>query len=299
MFRYRLLFFVLLFMLSGCELLERTREPKDSGPDEPLDVSAIPDAVPTNEPRMKEGNFSPYTVLGKTYHVVEYPKGFRQTGIASWYGTKFHGRLTANGEVYNMYGMTAAHKTLPIPSYVRVTNVSNQKSVIVRVNDRGPFHDDRIIDLTYTAASKLGFVDKGTAEVKIEYIDPNTYQPENREGDSKGANSGDKQKPMAKAPQPVNSAGYALPDNTYLQVGAFSQLSSADELKSQLRALTDYPIDVLFPGTEKGKNRSSLFKVQIGPFTNNADLQSLRLKLMQANYPLPHIVYRDAESAKR
>ena len=119
-------------------------------------------------------NKSPYTQFGKTYYVLNSSQGFRETGIASWYGSKFHGRRTSNGDVYNMYAMTAAHKTLPIPTYVRVTNQENRRSVIVRVNDRGPFHESRIIDLSYVAALKLGFAANGTAKVSVEALNPAT-----------------------------------------------------------------------------------------------------------------------------
>jgi len=122
-------------------------EQKDRGPTQAMDVDHIPDAIPRYEPRTIAGNKSPYTVLGKTYRVLPDSTGYSEQGIASWYGEKFHGRNTSNGEIYDMYGMTAAHKTLLIPSFVRVTNLDNGKSIIVRVNDRGPFHDNRIIDL--------------------------------------------------------------------------------------------------------------------------------------------------------
>ncbi|MGB5098829.1 MAG: septal ring lytic transglycosylase RlpA family protein, partial [Porticoccaceae bacterium] len=135
-----------------------------------------PDVTPRSEAITGAGNKNPYTVLGKTYHLLPTAAGYREKGVASWYGTKFHGRATSNGEPYDMFAMTAAHKTLPIPAYVRVTNLENGRSAIVRVNDRGPFHDDRIIDLSYAAAKKLGVFDQGTARVEVVAIDPSTYQ---------------------------------------------------------------------------------------------------------------------------
>lgn len=133
-------------------------------------MSRIPDAVPM--PHNGSVKANPYTVLGKTYYPMNDARAYRMVGTASWYGTKFHGQATANGETYDLYGMTAAHKTLPLPSYVRVTNLDNGKSVIVRVNDRGPFYSDRVIDLSFAAAKKLGYAETGTARVKVEGIDP-------------------------------------------------------------------------------------------------------------------------------
>ena len=127
-----------------------------------LDPNNIPDAVPVEEPRTAAGNKSPYTVLGETYEVMPESTGYEQTGKASWYGKKFHGYKTSNGEIYSMYKMSAAHRTLPIPSYVRITNLDNGKSGIVRVNDRGPFHSYRIIDVSYAAAVRLDMVRSGT-----------------------------------------------------------------------------------------------------------------------------------------
>jgi rare lipoprotein A len=149
---------------SGRYQMANDRAPKDAP-----DVSKVPDAVPRFEHYSRQGNRS-YRVLGKNYTVLPNGKDFRQKGTASWYGSKFHGHLTSNGEVYDMYTMTAAHKTLPIPSYVRVINEANNKQVIVRVNDRGPFHDGRIIDLSYAAAYRLGVLSTGTAKVNIETI---------------------------------------------------------------------------------------------------------------------------------
>ena len=138
----------------------------------PVNLNAIPDAVPKIEPLNRYAN-RPYIALGKTYTPMTVVGNFRERGMASWYGKKFNGQRTSSGEIYDMYGMTAAHPTLPLPSYARVTNLSNHKSVIVRINDRGPFMDDRIIDLSYTAAYKLGMIANGSAEVEVDSIDPN------------------------------------------------------------------------------------------------------------------------------
>lgn len=151
---------------------------KDRAPDAPLhDVDLIPEPEVVDEPRSAYGNRSPYKVLGKTYTVRESAAGHVETGIGSYYGTKFHARRTSNLEVYDMYAFTAAHKSLPLPSFARVTNLENGKSVIVRVNDRGPFHDGRIIDLSYAAAVKLGYHDKGTAPVEVRGLTPDDVRP--------------------------------------------------------------------------------------------------------------------------
>ena len=258
----------------------RYEQEHDSGPARPVNVDHILEPVPRVEPRTAAGNKSPYTVLGKTYRVMRSPQGYKERGVASWYGNKFHGKKTSNGEIYDMYGMTAAHKTLPIPSYVRVTNTKNKKSVIVRVNDRGPFHGDRIIDLSYSAAKKLGVQAKGTGEVVVEYIDPRKYTHSNKRGKGNTRATG------PRAPAPKNSAGYAIPDNTFLQVGAFGKRNSAMALRSQLLAHTKYPVVVVKP--QAGNSR--LYKVRIGPLKDNFDLVNLQQKLKKNAFN-SHVVY--------
>lgn len=149
---------------------------RDSVPDDIPDVDAIPEPEVTPEPRSKVGNRKTYSVLGKKYEVLDTAQGYAETGVASFYGKKFHGRRTSNLEVYDMYAFSAAHKTLPLPSFARVTNLDNGKSVIVRVNDRGPFHSGRIIDLSYAAATKLGYVRQGTARVEVRALTPDDAQ---------------------------------------------------------------------------------------------------------------------------
>ncbi|MCL1142021.1 septal ring lytic transglycosylase RlpA family protein [Shewanella gaetbuli] len=142
----------------------------DRYPDNAPDVSKVKNAVPKYEPYSRQGNPNKYTVLGKSYKVLPTGKGFTEVGHASWYGSKFHGHLTSNGETYDMYAMSAAHKNLPLPSYVKVTNLENNKQIIVRVNDRGPFHQGRVIDLSYAGAYHLGMLAKGTAKVRLDVI---------------------------------------------------------------------------------------------------------------------------------
>ena len=151
---------------------------KDDGPGDnpPEDLDGIPDAVPRAEPHHRYAN-NPYSVLGKEYVPLKSSLGYKAQGIASWYGRKFHGQKTSSGEPYDMYGMTAAHPTLPIPSYVRVTNPANGQAVVLRVNDRGPFHADRVMDLSYTAAWKLGLVGSGSGFVVVESVQPGDLAP--------------------------------------------------------------------------------------------------------------------------
>ena len=147
---------------------------RDHAPDHDMKVDHLPDLVPIWEPKSRGGNNSPYEVWGKKYWVMQSAKGYVAEGTASWYGIKFHGHTTSNGEIYDMYAFSAAHKTLPLPTYLKVTNLDNQRTIIVRVNDRGPFHGHRLIDLSYAAAIRLGYQKKGLARVRIEAITPTT-----------------------------------------------------------------------------------------------------------------------------
>ena len=166
-------YFSALLLISCGSAPQRGGYYKDDGPaaNPPANLASIPDAVPRSEPLHKYAN-RPYEVFGKKYVPLASVQPFSQRGTASWYGKKFHGQKTSSGETYDMYKMTAAHPTLPIPSYVRVTNLSNRRSVVVRVNDRGPFHAGRIIDLSYVAAHKLGYIGAGSAQVEIEAVVP-------------------------------------------------------------------------------------------------------------------------------
>jgi rare lipoprotein A len=163
-------------LLSACSTGGPDSTAQRDGPGDGRDVSNVPDAVPRIEPRSRGGNPDSYVVFGKRYYTLDSSSGYVKRGIASWYGKKFHGRRTSNGEVYDMYGMSAAHKELPIPTYLSVTNLENGRQIVVRVNDRGPFHENRIVDLSYAAASKIGMLGKGTAMVEIRAIDPKQHQ---------------------------------------------------------------------------------------------------------------------------
>lgn len=185
----------------------------DDGPGDapPPDLDAIPDAVPRAEP-VRERNSRPYTVFGRQYRPMARLEPYRERGVATWYGRRYHGNATSSGERYDMYAMTAAHPTLPIPSYVRVTNLENQRSVVVRVNDRGPFLRDRLIDLSYTAAAKLGYVDKGSARVEVELITEFGEPPATplAEGSSTGAMPSAEPERLTMTEEPAVDSGAAL-----------------------------------------------------------------------------------------
>lgn len=211
----------------------------DAHPDGELDVSLLREPEPRDEPRSRYGNRSPYTVLGKKYFVMDQTSGYRARGIASWYGTKFHGRATSSGEIYDMCQFSAAHKTLPIPSYVRVTRTDTGQSVIVRVNDRGPFHDSRLIDLSFAAASKLGITRSGTAKVEIEALGEGRAPPTL---DSQARQTQDDSKP-------------------YLQVASFAIEDNAKALKQRLQAAD---IDDVFIQKQRIDDEP-VWRVRIGP----------------------------------
>lgn len=193
----------------------RYAQDRDGEPDKHVEVSTLREPEPRDEPRSKYGNRSPYTVLGETYRVLPSADGYIERGIASWYGNKFHGYKTSSFEPYDMYQFSAAHKSLPLPSYVRVTNLANGKSVVVRVNDRGPFHENRLIDLSYAAAARIGIWPAGTGLVEVRAIRPS-------EAPSKSQ--------VAQASKPVASphSPLAREPRIYLQVGAFGEPANAE-----------------------------------------------------------------------
>lgn len=216
----------------------------------PTDLDKIADAIPRDEPLIASAN-KPYTALGKTYYPETGDKAYKVTGKASWYGKQFHGRKTASGERYDMFAMSAAHPTLPIPSYARVTNKTNGKSVIVRINDRGPFHKGRVMDLSYAAASKLGIVQAGSATVEVERVMPQTGGVSELATNSK--------------PQQM------LNDPVYLQLGAFSQLSNAEaRLRDMMRQLEDN-----LDGKLTIVNSEGIYKVRLGPFANREEAKKI------------------------
>jgi rare lipoprotein A len=227
---------------------------RSTPPPPPADLDAIPEPVPRFEPRSSRGNPVSYEVFGKRYHVLASAEGYKERGVASWYGPDFHARPTSSGEPYDMYAMTAAHKTLPIPAYARVTNLANGRSVVVRVNDRGPFVANRIIDLSYTAAHRLDMTRAGTAFVEVEVITPGSLQEAARG--------------VTPAPVPALAA-----PGLYLQAGAFGVAGNATQLADRLRATGISAVQVLPPGA------TPLYRVRIGPIADVATFDSLAARL--------------------
>ncbi len=258
---------MLLLTAGGCSF----SGPKDGAPRKEIDVAQIPNATPRAEPVTSAGNPVSYTVLGKTYHVMKDADGYVERGLASWYGTKFHGRKTSNGETYSMYNMTAAHTRLPIPSFVLVTNLKNGREVIVRVNDRGPFHPNRIIDLSYVAAKKLGIVGTGTGFVEVRSIDPQTWNKEQR---------GAKQ---VKTDKPVKPGNF---NALYIQAGAFASQNNATQLKQDLHTL--FPNRAI---TLAFNDSDNLYRVRIGPIPTVEEADRIAEKISGNGYPDPHVVF--------
>ena len=251
----------------------------DKAPINPPDVSQVPDAVPRYEPLSRGGNRSPYEVFGQTYTVLPTAEGYQEQGIASWYGQKFHGHLTSNGEVYDMFEMTAAHRSLPLPTFARVTNLDNGRSVIVRINDRGPFHEDRIIDLSYAAAYRLDILQQGTGRVEVTAITP---EPP---GEQMVASSS----PQATAatPSTTKQSLRASHDKRFLQVGAFSTQDAAQRAQQRLQSLSNgFPVGI-YSASPSG---STVYRVKIGPLNVGEPLDSLLSSLSNAGFYQPHLV---------
>jgi len=213
-------------------------------------------------------------VLGKTYAVLDDSHGYTAEGTASWYGSKFHGRNTSNGEVFNMYDLTAAHKHLPIPTYAEITNLENGRKVTVRINDRGPFHGDRIIDLSWAAAAKLGFSEKGTAPVRIVTLDPDTgtapSQVIAQERPPVRAPTPAAVLPPAPQQEPI-PAPALLPPNSYYQVAALSDRFAAAGLARDIEALTKYPVVIEWEETAA----RPVYKVLVGPLKDRREVDAL------------------------
>jgi len=295
-------FFIVLCMLSllnGCSTIS-----KDGPPPYDVDVSKIPDAQPKVEKLSKYGNMPVYRINGKNYYVMNNSKHYEAEGIASWYGTKFHKKNTSSGEKYDMLAMTAAHRTLPLPTYLQVTNKANGRSVIVKVNDRGPFADDRLLDLSYAAAKKLGMIGHGTANVAVKAIDPIEYQHQHEEIQTnsfyivRNQPHSSTANPSQLAENTVNTAEkthsafkaaqithYAKNNNAskqvllshnhvYLQVGAFSNKSHAERLKKQLSPIIASSIKI----TELAHPRK-LYRVQIGPIKDKTTVSQINKQL--------------------
>ena len=274
---------------------------KDDGPGErpPADLDQVADAQPKAEPLHRYAN-RPYQVFGKDYVPLAFVQPYRQRGTASWYGKKFHGQRTASGEPYDMYAMTAAHPTLPIPSYARVTRVATGRSVIVRINDRGPFHQGRMIDLSYAAALKLGFAHLGSAEVELESIEPGQAVTPTQQAATTTPPAVATTPP---APAPTQQAATTTPPAAapteqalpapeqavavYVQVGAFSSRANAENLRSRLEGefgwLKD-TVQVLAIG--------NLWRLHVGPYRTQDDARSVAERIESQLSIKPLLVVR-------
>ncbi|MBB88282.1 MAG: septal ring lytic transglycosylase RlpA family protein [Abyssibacter sp.] len=280
-------------LLGGC-FGGKTITPSDGPPTSPeVNPWNVPEAVPKYEPRSKYGNPESYVVAGKRYYVSDTAQGYRETGGASWYGSKFHGRRTSSGEPFDMYKMTAAHRTLPIPSYVRVRNLENNREIIVRVNDRGPFHSARIIDLSWVAAVRLGLDQQGSGQVEVEAITPNA-----------GTQAVDLEPMEPARPLPATPTAAAPPPTprpepinpiqpgelSYLQVGAFGDLGNAERMAKRLRN-EGFPQVHVRTANVRGQ---MVHRVLAGPFVNESDRSAARNVLASRGYET--FVIRDTQT---
>jgi rare lipoprotein A len=258
---------------------------QDDGPGDriPPNLEATPDAIPENVPPLRSAANRPYNVFGRTYTPMTGVGDFRQRGVASWYGRKFHGQRTSSGELYDMFAMTAAHPTLPLFSWVRVTNPANGRAVVVKVNDRGPFHSDRVIDLSYTAALKLGYVNQGSALVDIERV---------REGDVGAARNPaavalarpatpERAPPAAQAPTrppaPVVLTTATQPDGIYLQLGAFGAAAGAEEFRIKTYQQLPWLTETIYIVARDGLHRA-----QLGPYADRAAAQAVADRIRES-----------------
>jgi rare lipoprotein A len=272
---YKLTLLVVVISLAGCaSKTSRYYQSNDSAPVKlPQDI-VLEDAKPKHE-NYAAATLRPYQVLGRNYKPLLNAKGYSQQGQASWYGQKFHGHRTANGEVYDMYRMTAAHKTLPLPSFVRVTNLSNGRQVVVRVNDRGPFHSERIIDLSYAAALKLDYLKTGVANVKLDvvHVDPN--------GNITVGNG-----PTISADEYFNTGVVQTQNSTrslFIQVAALQDRDKINQLASGLAMLYQIPTQTPI---EQG-----IYRLRLGPLANEQQAGELLTELKQNGYSQAYKLY--------
>lgn len=316
---YLRLIFILLFAATLLAACSNPYTIKDSAPKKPTRVDRTEKVIPKVEPKSKYGNPKSYVVFGKRYYTLPSSKGYVEQGIASWYGTKFHGRRTSSGETYDMYAMTAAHKTLPLPTYARVTNKKNGRSIIVRINDRGPFHDNRIIDLSYAAATKLGIVTLGTGLVEVRAIDPRASRVAQSRSKTKPAQEKlDQSQDIIDVAAPADSVDIIDPDvnesdaninsdlpsetlpsaedieseiEIYVQLGAFRSQENAYKLRNQYRAYQLGQIDVRSENFED----APIYKVWIGPLSSVEQADVTVAKLNELGHNEYKLVFQEKQ----
>lgn len=261
--------------LAACSTLP-IGEPSDGPPAHtPSHLATLPELVPVDEPLARYGNPETYEVFGRTYRTWDSADGYVEEGIASWYGRKFHGRRTSSGEPYDMYALSAAHRYLPLPTFVRVTNLDNGRTTVLRVNDRGPFHSDRFIDLSYAAAVKLGFHERGTAPVRVETVRPSAPRPlvaSVPSAATAAARTPGGAAQQAPAPSPASSSANlpASLSRFVLQAGAFSGLETADRLARELS------LEVSAPAYVVRTNDDGYYRVRLGPFLDAGEARRLQ-----------------------
>ena len=263
---------------------------QQDGHPHPLDIpdlSSISEPLPKYEPKSRYGNPREYKIFNKTYKVLNSSDGFKQRGYASWYGTKFHGFRTSSGEIYNMYAMTAAHKTLPLPTYAKITNLHNKRSIIVKINDRGPFHGDRIIDLSYVAASKLGIIGNGVGMVEVSVIKPGLHKNKVPKKDRIDFNAKDKFNIASTKSNLDVGADFNTNIKTNMQVGAFIQENNAKDLANQLEKILKnhqhnykehYKINIISEknNLKKTSKDNTLYKVILSSVNGELDINKLK-----------------------
>lgn len=260
-------------LLASCGGKSRTRTgdtadgPSYSG----IRASDVADAVPREEPLARYGNHSPYEVFGRKYTVMSSSRGYREVGVASWYGSKFHGRRTSSGETYDMHVATAAHRSLPLPTYAEVTNLDNGRRVVVKINDRGPFKGNRLIDLSYGAALRLGMIGTGTARVEVRALDPS------------GSGAGSR---MVAAGGTGTAAASRAADGhgIFLQMGAFKRRDGAESLALELRRDDMVPVSI--------NKQGGYHKVWLGPYLNEDQANAIILRAVELGFDRPHKVRR-------
>jgi len=283
---YRTSLALALLTLAACGEFPNNNGPEapvkhkgDYGPEKPVDVSQVPDAVPADVTPSHTGNPASYTVLGETYTLLPACKGYHDRGIASWYGMQFHGGRTSDGETYDMYAMTAANKVVPIPCYARVTNLKNGKSVIVKINDRGPFVANRLIDLSYAAASKLGMLGSGTALVDVQAVGSGELPPPALTAPAASTVAASVLAPPAAASLapalPAATAGAGGAPQIFLQVGAYADKANAERAASKLGD-AGVGHSFVLPVIEGAR---TLYKVRIGPLADVDAVDALSAKL--------------------